>query len=72
MENLKKIIHKECGKIAYYCTDREYHSGDSILSRDFYHIDKTPCEHNEEIRCGSCNKQVYFILTKNNIEATSE
>lgn len=50
-----------CHQKAYLvATDRDFKSRAVILSKDFTHLDGTPCKPQDEIRCGSCGKPVIF------------
>ena len=68
----KTMIHRECKAIAYLYKDREYTQAENINCEDFYHIDGSKTEPYEKMQCGSCGRDVRFVLTDNgNIEATN-
>jgi len=62
MAELKEVIHKECGKIAMYCKDRQYYIHEFPRAEDFFKLDKSECVPFERIVCGSCKEQIALSL----------
>ena len=73
MKDKLKVIHQECGKVIYYCTDRKYNTHEIPKASDFFKKDGTQCETYEVKRCYECNTDVRLSLddTKNKITAHS-
>lgn len=51
------VIHRDCGKIAFYFKVRVY-SGEAVRSSNVINIDGTPACPGDQIICGSCGAHI--------------
>lgn len=60
-----EVIHRDCGKPALLCKDKDYHNGDMVQAEDFKHLDGKQCLAREAFRCDSCSAGINLTLLNN-------
>lgn len=66
-DNIKwiEVNHKECGKPAVLCKDKDYYYGERPTAEDFKHLNGELCFTGEFSVCDSCGKRITYILEDN-------